>query len=93
MLKRLLSVYVLVVLLVLAVVSAGCTANARARQFGGNITIELPVGEELVTATWKEAHLWYLTRSRPANQPPRTLKFTESSQYGLLQGTVTFVER
>lgn len=31
-----------------------CTENQRARQFGGTITIELPPGEKLVMATWKE---------------------------------------
>lgn len=44
-----------------------CTENQRARQFGGTITIELPPGEKLVMATWKETDLFYLTEPMDSN--------------------------
>ena len=45
---------ILLCLVVLIASLTSCTENQRARQFGGTITIELPPGEKLVMATWKE---------------------------------------
>ena len=72
----------------------GCTENQRARNFGGNVNITLPQNEKLVTATWKQGdHLWYLTRIRHTNEVPETSVFREKSDFGIIEGSVTFIER
>lgn len=79
----------LAMMLALAV---GCTENERARVYGGSMTIPLPCGQRLATATWKGADLWYLTRPMEATDEPVTSVFHEASQFGIANGTVTFFE-
>lgn len=62
------------------------------RAAGGNTTIKLPAGQRLVEATWKNNSLWYLTEPMPADYQPQTKLFQESSNIGVLEGTVTFIE-
>lgn len=72
---------------------SGCTANQRARQFGGTITKELPAGQKLITATWKDGDsLFYLTRPMRADEQPETYTFKEDSSFGLIEGTVIIRE-
>lgn len=78
---------------VIAFLVSGCTANSRAKNFGGTLTIDLPAGTKLVTATWKEAALWYLTRPARPGETPETLTFKEDSSWGLFEGKVIFTER
>lgn len=70
----------------------GCTDNQRAKTFGGTATINLPPKTKLVTVTWKEADLWYLTRPMKEDEEPETYTFNEDSQWGLLEGTVIIQE-
>ena len=80
--------------LVFTIVLTSCTGNQRAKNFGGNYTIELDAGQTLVEATWKgDANLWYLTRKRKEGETPTTYKFKEDSNFGMMEGTVTFVEK
>lgn len=87
--KNMLSLLVVAGLLIGAV---GCTENSRARSFGGTMSENLPRGQKLVTATWKESHLWYLTRPMASNETAVTSTFHEQSSWGMLQGTVIFIE-
>lgn len=41
---------------------SGCSPLDEARYSGGQATIEIPKGEILVEATWKDAQLWVLTK-------------------------------
>jgi hypothetical protein len=82
----------LTTLLAIATLSS-CTENVRARQFGGNMTVELPPNTKLVGATWKEAHLWYLYRPIHQGETPEVSILQESSNFGMMEGTVTFVEK
>lgn len=70
----------------------GCTNNSRARHFGGTMTINLPKGQELMEATWKENNLFYLTRPMADDYVPVVKTFHENSHYGVIEGTVIFVE-
>jgi hypothetical protein len=70
----------------------GCTANERARSFGGTLTIDLPAGQTLVNATWKNTELWYLTRPRAKSETAQTYEFVEKSTYGMMEGKVVFRE-
>lgn len=72
--------------------SYSCTAQKRARQFGGSATIDLPENQELVTATWKGDEIWYLTRPRNPHEKPDTLWFKENSAFGIVEGEVIFCE-
>ena len=82
--------FILLTLISLALTS--CTDNQRARMYGGTETVNLPAGERLVVATWKEAQIWYLTEQMPADYKPQQKIFREKSGYGLVEGTVIFVE-
>lgn len=72
----------------------GCSANERARAFGGTSKVELANNRKLVNITWKdEGNLWILTRERRSNEPIDTYEFKENSGFGLVQGTVIIEER
>lgn len=70
-----------------------CTQNQRAKTFGGNAKIELPAGQKLINATWKDDNLWYLSRPMREGETPETYTFQEESSFGILQGTYTITER
>ena len=78
------------VLVFLSVLS--CTENQRARTLGGVSTINLPKNRKLITATWKEANFWYLTRPKKAGDESETYEFCESSNFGIIEGKMIIVE-
>jgi hypothetical protein len=78
-------------LLSLALVS--CTQNIRAKAYGGTAEVDLPAGTKLVTATWKDAQLWYLVRPAKPGEAPETLTLHEQSSFGVIQGKVVFREK
>jgi hypothetical protein len=79
-------------LVAMAMTLGGCTANEMARNYGGTATIDLPEGTKLVTATWKETNLWYLTRPMEEGERATTVTFQESSNMGVMEGTIIFRE-
>ena len=82
----------LLALVITAALATSCTEQQRARQFGGNATVNLPKGEKLVLATWKVDNLWYLTRPMNDADKIETYTFRESSSFGFAEGTVTIRE-
>lgn len=74
------------------VAMSGCTANKRAKSFGGTETVNLPKGQKLLMATWKDANLWYLTEPMDSVYVPQTKPFAEHSSMGILEGSIIFVE-
>ena len=83
---------VLIVAILITLIFIGCTQNQRAKSFGGNANINLPFGKKLVTVTWKDKDLWYLTKPMKANDEAETYTFQEESSWGLMEGTVTIIE-
>ena len=79
-------------LLIALVARCSCTQNQMARTYGGKMTIELPKGEKLINATWKEANLFYLTEPMEEGYIPKSKKFRESSNFGVWESEITFVE-
>jgi hypothetical protein len=79
--------------LVCAVAFVSCTENERAKAFGGTMSIDIPKGNKLVTATWKEAELWYLYKPRAEGEQPVTSILQEDSNFGMLEGKVVFNEQ
>lgn len=81
---------------VLVMSNSSCTDNQKARNYGGTETFKLQPGEKLINATWKgdkgSSNLWYLTRPMRSNEKADTIYFRESSDYGVWQGTVVFIE-
>ncbi len=75
---------------------ASCTAQQRARSYGGTIEINLPPSTKLVTATWKEtADLWYLHRPMRTGEVPEISIFQQESGGALIfsgEGKVIFRE-
>ena len=57
------------------------------------MTIELPVGEKLVMATWKDIDLFYLTESMDSDYIPKVKTFKEVSNWGVMESIVIFKER
>ena len=70
-----------------------CTKHKRTRSWGGEETITLPSGMKLLEVTWKENNsLWYLLEPMDSNYIPKTKIFKENSSFGIMEGTVKFVE-
>lgn len=78
--------------IVFSFILTGCTINTRARHWGGTMTITLPAGQGLMEATWKDNNLYYLTRPMAPDYVPVTKTFHEDSRFGVMEGTVIFVE-
>lgn len=64
---------------------AGCSEQSMTRSFGGNMSVQIPAGTQLVTMTWKEANLWVLYY----DPKTKACTFAENSVHGVFQGTVT----
>jgi hypothetical protein len=76
-----------------AFLMTGCTEQNLARNWGGNMTINLEPNEKLEEITWKDdAELWYLTRPMRDDEEPEIHSFKQSSNYGIFEGTVTIIE-
>ena len=69
-----------------------CTENSISRKLGGTMTVNLPKGEKLVMATWKETSLFYLTEPMDSGYIPKTKIFREDSSWGLVESKVLFIE-
>jgi hypothetical protein len=68
------------------------------KKFGGTMTVEIDKDQKLVNCSWKSSKetgtsLWLLTRARKENEQPETFKYFEKSTFGVLEGTVTIVEK
>ena len=87
-------VIITIVLIIISLFYLSCTENTRSRVWGGKMTIELPKGQKLVEATWKGDgnSLWYLTEPMDTDYTPKTKVFQEDSRFGVLEGSVVFVE-
>ena len=72
---------------------SSCTEQERARNFGGKIKIEVPVGYKVTSAAWKESELFYFIEPMEEGYVPKEKKFVESSNYGFWESEVTFKEK
>ena len=68
-----------------------CTENNRARNWGGNETIQLDAGIRLITTTFKGNDLWLLTKKDTTI--PSVYHFKEKSNFGVMEGEVTIIEK
>lgn len=79
-----------ILLISTALCLTGCQSTAR--NFGGDITLELDPGLKLEEITWKEDSLWYLTRPMREDEFTETHVFNQSSEFGVFEGSVTVIE-
>lgn len=91
--KILITTVIIIVVIATLLYFTGCTENTRARKFGGSATVELPIKQKLITATWKNNNLWLLTREMKADEAPETYKFFEKSSWGQWEGTYIIKEK
>lgn len=68
----------------------GC--NSVTKNFGGNLTINLPENTKLELITWKESSLWYLTRPMREDDIAETHTYQQQSEWGVFEGTITIIE-
>lgn len=66
----------------------GCTKQIQTRSFGGSSRIDILCGNKLFDLTWKDSDLWYAIRPMKTEETPSVYIFSESSSFGLLEGTV-----
>lgn len=76
----------------LIMATIGCNENARSRRLGSNMNVQLPAGHKFVNATWKDNEVWYLYRPMRTNEVPETYTLKEKSSFGMIEGSVTFIE-
>lgn len=80
------------ILLLVMMMTTACTEQSMTRNFGGKMNIKLPKGERLLTATWKDSNLFYLTEPMDSDYVPKNKKFVESSSFGVWESEITFIE-
>jgi len=81
----------LIALSILVVTLFSCTDNQRARRYGGTEHITLDKGERMVNMTWKQDHLWILTKQDTTK--PSTYTFREKSSWGVWEGEIVITEQ
>ena len=69
----------------------GC-GQSYVREFGGTMKLDLPADAKLVSITWKENSLWYLTRPMTDTDIAETYTYQQSSEFGLCEGSVIISE-
>ena len=89
--KKILILFVCIAL-VASLFLTSCTTQEMAKNFGGDMVVELDPGEKLEMITWKDDSLWYLTRPMRADEFAETHVFEQSSAWGMFEGTVTVIE-
>ena len=83
---------IVLLLLTISICLCSCTEQERICRNGGEMTINLPAGQELMMVTWKDNDLFYLTRPMSPDYVPVTKAFTENSSFGIIESTVYFKE-
>ena len=71
---------------------SSCTEQTMVRGFGGTMEVKLPKGEKLMTATWKETSLFYLTEPMDSGYIPKRKRFKEDSGFGIWESEIIFIE-
>lgn len=68
----------------------GCKSVAK--NMGGTISIDVPKGQKVIEATWKDNDVWYLTRPMREDEDPEIFTLQEDSNLGIIEGKVIFKE-
>ena len=79
---------IIVGLVVGMIFMAGCTANSRAKYWGGKEEFNLPANKKLVNVTWKDNAMWYFVREMRIGEVAETYEFCEKSGFGMIEAKV-----
>lgn len=82
---------IVICIMAIALSATGC--HGATRDLGGEMTIELEPNQKLELITWKEDSLWLLTRPMRDDENAETHTYYEDSEWGVLEGKVTIVEK
>ena len=80
---------------IMLLIALGCGltgCKSVAKNMGGTVTIDVPKGQKVIEATWKDSNLWYLTRPIRKDEEPETFTLQEDSNFGIIEGKVIFKE-
>ena len=83
---------IILLIITISICLCSCTKQIRTHTYGGDMTINLPAGQELMSVTWEGNHLLYLTRPMASDYVPVTKVFQESFSGGKIRSTVYFKE-
>ena len=83
---------IILLIITISICLCSCTKQTRTHTYGGDMTINLPAGQELMSATWEGNNLFYLTRPMSPDYVPVTKIFKENSSFGIIESTVYFKE-
>ena len=83
---------IILLIITISICLCSCTKQIRTHTYGGDMTINLPAGQELMSATWEGNNLFYLTRPMTSDYVPVTKVFQERSPLGIIRTTVYFKE-
>ena len=83
---------IILLIITISICLCSCTKQIRTHTYGGDMTINLPAGQELMMATWKYNSIFYLTRPMTSDYVPVTKVFQERSPLGVIRTTVYFKE-
>lgn len=78
-------------LIAIALSATGC--HGATRDLGGEMTIILEPNQKLELITWEEDSLWILSRPMREDEHAETHTYYEDSEWGVLEGKVTVVEK
>lgn len=80
----------IMLLVVMGFSLTGCKSVAK--KMGGTISIDVPKGQKVIEATWKDSDVWYLTRPMREDEKPEIFTLQEDSNFGIMEGKVIFKE-
>ena len=83
---------IILLIITISICLCSCTKQTRTHTYGGDMTINLPAGQELMSATWEDNNLFYLTRPMSPDYVPVTKTLKENSSFGIIESTVYFKE-
>ena len=83
---------IILLIITISICLCSCTKQIRTHTYGGDMTINLPAGQELMSVTWEDNDLFYLTRPMSPDYVPVTKTLKENSSFGIIQSTVYFKE-
>ena len=83
---------IILLIITISICLCSCTEQIRTRAYGGDMTINLPAGQELMSATWEDNNLFYLTRPMASDYVPMTKVLQERTFLGVIKSTVYFKE-
>lgn len=81
-----------ILICMIAFILYACSDQEKAGYFGGESSINVPYGEEVLMATWKDDDIWYFTRPMSDDYVPQVKALRQESSHGLYHGVVYFYE-